>query len=98
MLTYSNEDVKGVRHSLVAFTHQQVLNWHNNLIMREDKKREKIKSAQLAYQAEQLKRKNEGEKRRWKRENLRKYQEKERRNKSETGKAMAGRSHALCRQ
>ncbi len=68
LLTHSNEDVTGVRHSLVAFTHQQVLNWHNTLVMREDKKRNKIKSARLPYQVEELKRKKESGKRRRKRE------------------------------
>jgi hypothetical protein len=95
LLTHSNEDVTGMRHSLVAFTHQQVLNWHNTLVVREDKKRKKIKSAQLAYQAGELQRKKEAEKRRRKREN---QKEVSRKGRDKTGRTMAGRSHAVCRQ
>jgi hypothetical protein len=68
LLTHSNEDVTGVHHSLVAFTHQAVLTWYDKLIMREDEKGKKIKSAQLAYQAEELQAKKKAKKQRRKRE------------------------------
>jgi hypothetical protein len=49
ILTYSNEEVIGERHSLVAFTHQSVLDWNNKRLKRRDKKLEKLKKQKDAY-------------------------------------------------
>ena len=53
ILTHSNEEVIGERHSLVAFTHQSVLDWNNRRVKRRDKKLEKLKKQQDAYKGKQ---------------------------------------------
>jgi hypothetical protein len=64
LLTHSNEEVTGERHSLVAFTHQSVLDWDNARCNRKDKKNEKLMVRRGAYKAENLKRKSQMERRR----------------------------------
>jgi hypothetical protein len=55
LLTHSNEEVIGERHSLVAFTHQSVLDWHNRRLKRRDKKQEKLKKQRDADQVKHTK-------------------------------------------
>jgi hypothetical protein len=68
LLTHSNEEVQGERHSLVAFMHQDVLDWHNEQFGKKDEKSEKRKCRQQGYRVEKSKWKKEAEKRRRRRE------------------------------
>jgi hypothetical protein len=63
LLTHSNEEVIGKRHSLVAFTYQSVLDWHNKRVKRRDRKKEKVMIERGAYQGENSKRKKQMESR-----------------------------------
>jgi hypothetical protein len=68
LLTHSNEPVQGERHSVVAFMHQRVLDWHYKRFEKRDKKKEKVKSDQKVFRAKQSKRKKEAEERKSKKE------------------------------
>jgi hypothetical protein len=68
LLTHSNEEVTGERHSLVAFTHQSVLDWHNKRCERQDRKKKKLLKRRAAYQAEKARREKEQARRKRKKE------------------------------
>jgi hypothetical protein len=64
LLTHSNEEAVGERHSLVAFMHQSVLDWYNEQFSKKNVRKIEWKANQLAYRAEGARRKKESEKRR----------------------------------
>jgi hypothetical protein len=64
LLTHSNEKAIGERHSLVAFMHQSVLDWHYEQFGKEDPKKATLKARKVAYRAEGARRKKESENRR----------------------------------
>jgi hypothetical protein len=66
LLTHSNEEAIGERHSLVAFEHQSVLDWHNAQFDKRDIRTIERKARQVEYRAEGRKRQKEFEKRRTK--------------------------------
>jgi hypothetical protein len=55
LITHSNESAKGIRHSLIAFTHQHVLDWHNTVSRRVEKPKDKrVRQQRKNYTAERL--------------------------------------------
>jgi hypothetical protein len=64
LMTHSNEKAIGERYSLIAFTHQTVLDWHEEQFSKENPRKATLKARQMAYRDEEARRKNESEKRR----------------------------------